>query len=384
MASRPGLGLMAALVLTACPPGDGASSRPIELHDKVSVELCSGGRDEDADGLVDCQDDDCDLSPLCVESDCDDGLDSDADDLIDCEDMDCDGQPCCGELICDDGVDSDEDGLTDCEDDDCADAPGCTELACGDGRDKDSDGLTDCEDADCFDDALCVEWACNDGLDEDEDGLTDCEDEDCWGACYPTGVRSRVHGGSVALASSQWERHWGAGMVTGFTAVTYQRGQARSVWGTVQLLPFGVTAWSTATPTTCGWWLVSADFVNRQLRGTCFAIHTTTVHSIDRRGFALSGACPVVGSWFLPQAVFLDNDTVHTDQARVSSGWRAIWRSGTPWYQGTVSHRTTATSTRTWCNSCDHAWGSGGRETTVFRSFTLNVNSAGGTYTYVP
>ncbi len=51
---------------------------------------------------------------------------------------------------CADGADNDGDGLLDCEDDDCANAPACFESACDDGTDNDGDGFIDCTDADCW------------------------------------------------------------------------------------------------------------------------------------------------------------------------------------------------------------------------------------------
>ena len=62
--------------------------------------------------------------------------------------------------ICVGGVDEDADGLVDCDDPDCADAENCSvsdgEL-CTNGGDDDGDGLTDCWDVDsCFDHAACA------------------------------------------------------------------------------------------------------------------------------------------------------------------------------------------------------------------------------------
>lgn len=52
--------------------------------------------------------------------------------------------------LCTDGADNDADGLVDCEDGDCSFDPSCVELACSDGVDDDDDGLTDCDDDDCW------------------------------------------------------------------------------------------------------------------------------------------------------------------------------------------------------------------------------------------
>ena len=54
------------------------------------------------------------------------------------------------EIDCADGVDNDMDGLLDCEDDECAADPACFEADCADAADNDNDGLTDCADEDCW------------------------------------------------------------------------------------------------------------------------------------------------------------------------------------------------------------------------------------------
>ena len=108
---------------------------------------------------------------------CDNGIDDDGDGFIDCEDQDCWNSGLCHE-ICGNGQDDDGDGLTDCEDPDCWVNGQCPEI-CGDGIDNDNDGYTDCEDSDCWIDGQCAE-ICGDGIDNDNDGYTDCEDSDCW------------------------------------------------------------------------------------------------------------------------------------------------------------------------------------------------------------
>jgi hypothetical protein len=102
-----------------------------------------------------------------------------------------------GESLCDDTHDNDADGLTDCDDPDCNDTPVCGENTCDDGLDNDQDGYPDCLDPDCrrFDDGdkFCSigtagspsdfemhEGNCTDGVDNDADGHTDCDDISCY------------------------------------------------------------------------------------------------------------------------------------------------------------------------------------------------------------
>ena len=70
------------------------------------VENCTNNADDDADGLIDCEDPECGLDPTCHESDCNDLVDNDRDGSIDCADSDCVSSPDCPEVICADGVDN--------------------------------------------------------------------------------------------------------------------------------------------------------------------------------------------------------------------------------------------------------------------------------------
>lgn len=63
------------------------------------------------------------------------------------------------EVACGDGKDNDADSLTDCCDDDCLLDPVCVEGHCGDNLDADCDGAVDCDDDECVESAFCVEQA---------------------------------------------------------------------------------------------------------------------------------------------------------------------------------------------------------------------------------
>ena len=95
--------------------------------------------------------------------------------------------------ICDNDVDDDADGDVDCADEQCRDFPGCIAALyaapgeiCGNGVDDDGNGLVDCADFACLNDPDCqgALYAapgeiCNNGVDDDGDGDVDCMDADC-------------------------------------------------------------------------------------------------------------------------------------------------------------------------------------------------------------
>jgi hypothetical protein len=130
---------------------------------------CSDGADNDADGLVDCDDPGCAPFYACrggaenTPAACIDDVDNDLDGLTDCEDPACIGIPACaerGDVACDDGADNDLDGVIDCADPTCASAAPCapppTPEVCGNGLDDDGDGGADCMDSDCSGDPACT------------------------------------------------------------------------------------------------------------------------------------------------------------------------------------------------------------------------------------
>ncbi|MFT5681839.1 MAG: hypothetical protein ACI8RZ_002757 [Myxococcota bacterium] len=178
---------------------------------------------------------------------------------------------------------------TDCDDSAATTFPGAEET-CDDGIDSDCDGLVDCEDGDCFSEFLCDE-DCSDGGDNDNDGLTDCDDDDCiWvdGCLHPAGVKAQVQSGILDLYFQQDESSLGH-VNNRYTATAW------SVSGTVRLLPIGVSSWSTATASTaCTWQVATMQHSGRNLFGTY------TWATNNRSGFAISSACPLQTSGFLP------------------------------------------------------------------------------------
>ncbi len=173
-----------------------------------AIETCQDGVDNDQDGRVDFDDEDCvhrgleALNLSCPQlSPCADGIDNDGDDLID------DADPSCVEEssglmpyregqapACDDGIDNDDDGLIDRADPGCEDQDDPNEeytperSSCFDQIDNDGDGAYDTADEDCVlgDDPRYRgdfngegDDLCTDGLDNDYDGLIDYRDPGC-------------------------------------------------------------------------------------------------------------------------------------------------------------------------------------------------------------
>ncbi len=131
--------------------------------------------------------------PSPVKPNCSDGLDDDGDGLIDCEDPDCQSSWWCTvvddiETACDDGEDNDSDGVADCADADCGFLDSCRENSCSDGLDNDNDGSIDCVDIDCLvgQVEVCGEVSCTDDLLTHVQPLpmpnfdVDCEDPSCF------------------------------------------------------------------------------------------------------------------------------------------------------------------------------------------------------------
>ena len=117
-------------------------------------EVTCDGMDNNCDGEVDegcpqCGNDMCESGEDC--GNCPE--DCSCDDADPCTVDVCEGGACMYyELCCEDGIDNDADGLTDCFDDDCE---GC-ETLCDDNMDNDDDGFTDCDDSNCVRDTGCA------------------------------------------------------------------------------------------------------------------------------------------------------------------------------------------------------------------------------------
>jgi len=192
--------MIAMLILVGCPQsdlydfdGDGdPDSTDCEPEDPTiytgAEELCTGGIDEDCDGLIDDDDPDCmdldgdgftaakdcnatapAINPDAAE-DCDDGVDNDCDDLIDGADPDCQGDDD------DDDDSSDDDDDTSDDDDDASDDDDDDDTT---GEDADGDGWTvadgDCDDTDASVNPGASE-VCNDWIDNNCDGTSNgCE-----------------------------------------------------------------------------------------------------------------------------------------------------------------------------------------------------------------
>ncbi len=180
----------------------------------ASESDCANGRDDDGNGLIDCEDPVCADTPPCWDSPlCGNGVREAGEE---CDIGDLGGETCqslgfaggtllcaqectfdtsqcyaSGGEICNNDLDDDGDGLVDCEDPDCFQVPGACSICgngiletgeeCDDGNTVDGDGCS----SDCRIEQPSGE-ICNNGLDDDGDGLIDCDDPDCLqlpGAC---------------------------------------------------------------------------------------------------------------------------------------------------------------------------------------------------------
>ena len=133
--------------------------------DAILDEICNNGKDDDGDGFIDSEDNDCTETG----TECSNGKDDDGDGFIDGDDLDCTETG----TECSNAIDDDGDGFTDGDDLDCTE----TGSECSNGKDDDGDGFTDGDDLDCTETGT----ECSNGKDDDGDGFTDCDDVDCNG-----------------------------------------------------------------------------------------------------------------------------------------------------------------------------------------------------------
>lgn len=78
-------------------PRDPGSAYLFRLTSSQPSEICDSSTDEDSDGLVDCDDPDCNFSTSCpTREDCGNGIDDDGDEAVDCADPNCGGSACDG------------------------------------------------------------------------------------------------------------------------------------------------------------------------------------------------------------------------------------------------------------------------------------------------
>jgi len=122
------------------------------------------------------------LDPAPAPEICDNGIDDNDNGLVDCEDPQCDGfvdgATSCGvgacastgNLVC-----STPDQIDNCTPGDPQAEGPFNDVSCSDGIDNDCDGLTDSADLDCAE----PQEICDNGFDDNLNGLTDCEDPQC-------------------------------------------------------------------------------------------------------------------------------------------------------------------------------------------------------------
>ena len=165
-----------------------------------------------ATGFYACENDVRWLSPEDSPERCKDGIDNDDNGKIDCQDEQCKQFDHCKspvnpvpentEDLCNDGIDNDSNQKTDCQEESCKQFDNCqppedpvpedSEDLCKDGIDNDNNNKIDCEEDSCKEYTYCIETQpepntepentlelCTDGFDNDKNGRKDCQDESC-------------------------------------------------------------------------------------------------------------------------------------------------------------------------------------------------------------
>lgn len=149
-----------------------------------TIEICDNKIDDNGDTLIDCADPQCSSSLACQSEDCSNKVDDNGDTLVDCDDPLCASKTICQQELCDDYVDNNGDTLVDCADPQCAESTYCLSRICGG-----NDDAIDCSDARCASEPVCQKEICDDGNDNNGDGKIDCDDPKCNGsaACKSSG-----------------------------------------------------------------------------------------------------------------------------------------------------------------------------------------------------
>ncbi|MGM0596152.1 MAG: hypothetical protein ACQES9_03860 [Myxococcota bacterium] len=88
------------LLDTESQDGSGIGEVELQVHDP-NAEICNNDQDDDEDGMVDCDDSECQHLSICSgETNCHNSHDDDNDGWIDCQDPDCMFQPGCNTTSC--------------------------------------------------------------------------------------------------------------------------------------------------------------------------------------------------------------------------------------------------------------------------------------------
>ena len=185
---------------TACTPEDCTNKRDdngdglvdcddsqCKDHIRCQPEICDNEVDDNENGLVDCQDPQCETFLSCIPEDCKNKVDDNGDGFVDCQDPQCENDIICQVENCSNGLDDNGDGLVDCQDPQCADYVRCNRENCTNGADDNANGLVDCQDPQCADMTICQPEDCSNGVDDNANGLVDCKDSQCAEArvCQP-------------------------------------------------------------------------------------------------------------------------------------------------------------------------------------------------------
>lgn len=145
-------------------------------------EICYNEKDDNGDGLVDCNDPTCEKNPVCGPEICNNQIDDNADGNVDCDDKKCVNDIHCQAEICDNQIDDNANDKIDCKDPQCASAEICQPENCYNGKDDNGNNLVDCDDPECSSNLICSREICDNQVDDNGNGLVDCNDPVCFDA----------------------------------------------------------------------------------------------------------------------------------------------------------------------------------------------------------